>query len=354
MLMEGTTLGRLPDDGQFASEADLERAFVTAFRTTPGMALVACSAQNIDRVVTVYRAAKRTGRTLIVDAYAAEVLKATGHESIPKPVQGWPNVAVFIPQAQRVQLKRKGIAPLVDSYRSFRLWPAQLAEQAPRSVMLFRGWMMKDLERAGALGGAHVFWSQWDHSTATAGRLAPCAREPRRRVREELQHAIDEGVGHVLAIEDVPRQANRLQGTPRADGRANAPDHPVARPDGGDNARTELGSSWRAQKRAQFPVEREGAKLVDLGRRDDQSPAAIRFREQPERRRHGHVAVVQRGDQRAPGVNKRRREFVRYHWCISHVRTPWDGSLTATIRCCASSNSVSSSAACIKSARLCV
>ena len=99
---------------------------------------------------------------MIVDAYAAEVLKATGHDSIPKPVHGWPNVAVFIPQAQRIQLKKKGIALLVDSYRDFRLWPAQLAEQAPRSVMLFRGWMMKDLERAGALGGAHVFWSQWD------------------------------------------------------------------------------------------------------------------------------------------------------------------------------------------------
>jgi len=44
MLMEGTTLGRLPDDGQFASEADLERAFVSAFLATRGMALVACSA----------------------------------------------------------------------------------------------------------------------------------------------------------------------------------------------------------------------------------------------------------------------------------------------------------------------
>jgi ribonuclease J len=52
--------------------------FVDRFKATAGMALVACSAQNIDRVVTVYRASKRTGRTLIVDAYAAEVLKATG------------------------------------------------------------------------------------------------------------------------------------------------------------------------------------------------------------------------------------------------------------------------------------
>jgi ribonuclease J len=162
LLMEGSSLGRLADDQSFPSEAALEETFVDRFKATAGMALVACSAQNIDRVVTVYRAAKRTGRTLIVDAYAAEVLKATGQDSIPKPVAGWSNLAVFIPKSQRVQLVKNNIAPLVDSYRGFRLWPEQLAEHAPRSVMLFRGWMMRDLDRAKALSGARVFWSQWD------------------------------------------------------------------------------------------------------------------------------------------------------------------------------------------------
>ncbi len=162
MLMEGSSLGRLADNSKFETEDDLEDAFVERFKATAGMALVACSAQNIDRVVTVYRAAKRTGRTLIVDAYAAEVLKATTYDSIPKPVQGWSNIAVFIPQSQRVSLKLKGIAPIVNSYRGFRVWPEQLAEQASRSAMLFRGWMLKDIERAGALVGARVFWSQWD------------------------------------------------------------------------------------------------------------------------------------------------------------------------------------------------
>jgi ribonuclease J len=162
MLMEGSSLGRLAEDETFPTEQALEEMFVERFENTRGMALVACSAQNIDRVVTVYRAALRTGRTLVVDAYAAEVLKATGHDSIPKPVGGWSKLAVYIPERQRRQLKAKGIAPLVDSYRAFRLWPEQLAGQAPRSVMLFRGWMMRDLESANALAGARLFWSQWD------------------------------------------------------------------------------------------------------------------------------------------------------------------------------------------------
>jgi ribonuclease J len=161
MLMEGSSLGRLTESESFPTEEELERIFIDRFKTTPGMVLVACSAQNIDRVVTIYRAAKQTGRTLIVDAYAAEILKATGYDRIPKPVRDW-DLAVFIPQAQRVHLVRRNIAPIVDSYRGFRLWPEQLAEHAPRSVMLFRGWMLRDLERAKALIGARVIWSQWE------------------------------------------------------------------------------------------------------------------------------------------------------------------------------------------------
>jgi ribonuclease J len=171
MLLEGSSLGRLADDAVFPTESDLEQTFVTQFNATPGMALVACSAQNIDRVVTVYRAAKRTGRTLIIDAYAAEILKATGYGSIPTPTDDWTNIAVYIPQSQRVQLKKKGIAQIVDSYRGFRLWPEQLADLAPRSVMLFRGWMLNDLSRANALHGARVFWSQWDGYLADGAGL---------------------------------------------------------------------------------------------------------------------------------------------------------------------------------------
>jgi ribonuclease J len=162
MLMEGSSLGRLDDSEQFPTEEALKRLFMERFQTTPGIVLVACPAQNIDRIVTIYGAAKKTDRTLIVDAYAAEVLKATRYDSIPKPAGGWSNIAVFIPQWQRIHLVKKNIAPIVDSYRGFRVWPEQLAEHAPHSVMLFRAWMLGDLERAGALTGARVIWSQWE------------------------------------------------------------------------------------------------------------------------------------------------------------------------------------------------
>jgi ribonuclease J len=204
MLMEGSSLGRLRDDEKFPTEKELELRFIERFKATPGMVLVACSAQNIDRVVRIYRAAKRSGRTMVVDAYAAEVLKATGSEHIPKPVGGWSrsNIAVYIPFRQRVQLKKKGIAPIVDSHRGFRLWPAQLAEHAPRSVMLIRPWMVRDRDLANAMTNSRVIWSQWEGYLKEGSGAELKAECERRQIPFEIIHTS----GHASPV-DLKRLA---------------------------------------------------------------------------------------------------------------------------------------------------
>ena len=82
LLMEGTTIGRTGTDEGFPTEDDLETEFVRAFKETKGLHFVWTSSQNIDRLVTVSRAAKRTGRVLVIDLYTAVVLEATGRDSI--------------------------------------------------------------------------------------------------------------------------------------------------------------------------------------------------------------------------------------------------------------------------------
>ena len=61
MLMEGSSLGRLRPDQRFATEREIEERLVERLRE-PGFVGVCASAQNIDRVVSMYRACKRTGR----------------------------------------------------------------------------------------------------------------------------------------------------------------------------------------------------------------------------------------------------------------------------------------------------
>jgi len=98
LLLEGTTLGRTEP---FPTEAELEDALVAIFRRTGGRVFISWSAQNIDRTVTIYRACKRTGRTLVLDLYALDVLERLSalYDSLPR--LGWPQIRGVITNSMK-------------------------------------------------------------------------------------------------------------------------------------------------------------------------------------------------------------------------------------------------------------
>jgi ribonuclease J len=110
----------------------------------PGFVGDCASAQNIDRMVSIYRACKRTGRTLVLDLYAAELLAATGNPNIPQA--GWPNVAIYVPEYQRRHVKRTERFDRTERYKPHRIFRETLAPMAGRAVMLFRPAMMADID----------------------------------------------------------------------------------------------------------------------------------------------------------------------------------------------------------------
>ena len=78
---------------------------VQIFIVTKGLAMVHTSAQNIIRIVSIFRATKCTGRKLVINLYTTAILEATGNLNIPQ--SNWPEIALFVPQAQRIQIKKK-------------------------------------------------------------------------------------------------------------------------------------------------------------------------------------------------------------------------------------------------------
>ena len=160
LLMEGTTLGRTGTEEGFETEADLEARFAEAFRQTNGMHFVWTSSQNIDRVVTIFRAAKRTGRILLIDLYTAVVLEATGRDTIPQ--SHWEEVKVYIPQSQRVLIKKNELFADLERHHRYRVYPEALPSLAERAVMLFRPMAMRDGGVRGALEGAGFTYSMWE------------------------------------------------------------------------------------------------------------------------------------------------------------------------------------------------
>ena len=160
LLMEGTTITRTGTDEGFPTEADLEARMVSLFKSTPGMPLVWCSGQNIDRLVTVFRAAKRSGRQLILDMYTAHILAATENPNLPQA--DWSETRVFLPWSQKHRIIQDQSFEIANQYKLDRIYPEQLANAAPKSVMLFRPSMRIDLDKAKCLNNACLIYSMWD------------------------------------------------------------------------------------------------------------------------------------------------------------------------------------------------
>lgn len=102
LICEGTTLSRKGYVPQ--TETVLEEKAAKLFSETDGPVFVLQSSMNIDRIVTMYRAAKKTGRVFLEEAYMAEIAAAAG-EHIPNP--NFRDVYAFITSPSRYEFIEK-------------------------------------------------------------------------------------------------------------------------------------------------------------------------------------------------------------------------------------------------------
>ncbi len=86
LIADGTHLGGEKEQG--TTEFELEERVVELVKTAPGLVLAAFSPQDVDRLVTLYHSAQRTGRIFVADAYAAFILHlVAGEANIPRPTR---------------------------------------------------------------------------------------------------------------------------------------------------------------------------------------------------------------------------------------------------------------------------
>lgn len=155
LVMEGTNLG---SNKPCSSETDLEKRFRQLFAATSGRVFVAWSAQNIDRTVTLYRACKSAGRTLVVDLYTAEVMEMVGDfGKLPRP--GWPNIKVVVTKSFARMYRETGRAEFVDRMVKHGISADKLAETPSQWVVMTRPSLIRDFERKGVVPNQQDAWS---------------------------------------------------------------------------------------------------------------------------------------------------------------------------------------------------
>jgi ribonuclease J len=191
LLCEGTHIRReQAKDEVPRSELDVELSLAKTMRDTTGAVCVVSSAQNIDRLVTVYRACKRTGRTLVTDLYTATVAHEIGRPTIPQP--GFPDYRVYIPNRQRVLVKQSGEFDRLVPIRGCRVFAEWLLTNRNKVTLLMPSSTVPELLRANLLSDGVVVWSLWP------GYLSEPSGERMRRTLDaaRVPLVLDHASGH--------------------------------------------------------------------------------------------------------------------------------------------------------------
>ena len=159
LLSEGTNLGA---DKPLKTEKQLEFDFVKLFTRTKGRVFVSWSGQNIDRTVTIYRAAKRTGRTLAIDLYTADVLdRISKRNRLPRP--GFPNLKVVVTRRLASSYRHQGREDFIERIAHAGHGISAKRLEGGRHIIMLRGTLIDDYRQAGVVPTAEdaYNYSMW-------------------------------------------------------------------------------------------------------------------------------------------------------------------------------------------------
>lgn len=93
LVMEGSMIGR--EEGRYQDEDSVEQAVYDVIADQQSYVFVFCSSQNLDRLVSIYRAVRRARKTLVIDLYTAFVLDKLSSISSHIPQFDWKEIRVL-------------------------------------------------------------------------------------------------------------------------------------------------------------------------------------------------------------------------------------------------------------------
>ncbi len=161
LLLEGTNIGR--DDYKPKTESEIEQELVDLFKQEKKINLIYTSGQNIDRLVSIYRACLRSNKLLVIDVYVATILKElSSFAKLPYPSEEYQNLKVFFPYFTSRRLSIEGNNKVLYKFKNYKITKEEIAEKQNDIVMMIRPSMQNDLQRISGLEGGNIIYSMWE------------------------------------------------------------------------------------------------------------------------------------------------------------------------------------------------
>lgn len=159
LLMEGTNVGQ--PNKPCLTEHALEEQIIGHIKTAPSLVLAAFSPMNIDRLVTFYRAARRSGRIFVVDVYTAFVMHlVAGQCRIPRPIRP-AGIRVYYNASFEATCHRRRLGKIHRMFAANRIGLNEILSAPGQHVMVFRPSMLQHDFRDVLPVGSRCLYSHW-------------------------------------------------------------------------------------------------------------------------------------------------------------------------------------------------
>ena len=158
LLIEGTNIGK--ENYAAEAETDIGKRASEFMKKTMGNIFVLQSSANIDRIVQMYKAAKRNKRIFLVDIFTANLLSSLP-ASIPNPVS-FKDVKVFYPYwLTRHLFEEKSKNGLAFKFSKYKLEKEELKKRTDLCILV-RESMLSDIKLRMNHSGAGLIYSKWE------------------------------------------------------------------------------------------------------------------------------------------------------------------------------------------------
>jgi ribonuclease J len=161
LLLEGSLLGGR-ESVQIKEDA-VEESILRAVKDSVGIVFFIASGQNIDRLVSFYKASLRSKRLFVIDLYTAAILDGLkDFAKLPYPSKDFRNIRVLIPARLINLLKRRGNTDLLRKFSRFAISKEEISQNVQGIVMILRQSIINELARLQGIDGATVIYSLWE------------------------------------------------------------------------------------------------------------------------------------------------------------------------------------------------
>ena len=124
--------------------------------------LIYVSGQNIDRLVSIYKASQKAGKTLVVDVYIAKILKTLSkYNKFPIPNKSY-NIKVWFTKYVCDRLARLSRKDILYEFAGYKISKDDINMQPSEYVFLTRPSQIVDMEKIPNLKLGNFIYSLWE------------------------------------------------------------------------------------------------------------------------------------------------------------------------------------------------